>query len=75
MKQATIVPPIVAPQHHEGGAALSRLGARKESARKAGIDLRVSIFHTGQHCDPEMSDIFFRELGMTALDRHLDMGS
>ena len=29
----------------------------------------------GQHYDPNMSDIFFRELGMPAPDRHLDVGS
>jgi UDP-N-acetylglucosamine 2-epimerase (non-hydrolysing) len=58
----------VAPLFH----AFSR---RKELAREAGIDLRVSIVHTGQHYDPNMSDIFFRELEMPAPDRHLDVGS
>ena len=58
----------VAPLFH----ALSR---RKESARKAGVDLRVSIVHTGQHYDANMSEVFFRELGMPAPDRHLDVGS
>src|SRR5512134_150830 len=57
----------VAPLFH----AFSR---RKELAREAGIDLRVSIVHTGQHYDPNMSDIFFRELEMPAPDRHLDVG-
>ena len=50
------------------------LSGQKESACKAGIDLRVSIVHMGQHYDPNMSEIFFRELGMPAPDRHLDLG-
>lgn len=51
------------------------LNARKEVARAAGLSLRVSIVHTGQHYDPNMSDVFFRDLGIPAPDRHLDVGS
>ncbi len=76
MKQLTIM--LVAgarPNFMKVAPLFHALSARKESARKAGIDLRVSIVHTGQHYDPNMSDIFFRELGMPAPDRHLDVGS
>jgi len=63
------------PNFMKVGPLFHALSGRKELARKAGIDLRVSIVHTGQHYDPNMSDIFFRELGMPAPDRHLDVGS
>jgi UDP-N-acetylglucosamine 2-epimerase (non-hydrolysing) len=33
------------------------------------------LVHTGQHYDPQMSDVFFRELGIRNPDASLDVGS
>src|SRR5947207_628049 len=33
------------------------------------------LVHTGQHYDPQMSDVFFRELGIPAPNATLDVGS
>ena len=38
-------------------------------------DAKVTFVHTGQHYDPEMSDIFLEELNLRAPDRHLGVGS
>ncbi len=32
---------------------------------------RITFIHTGQHYDPLMSDVFFRDLGLPAPDVHL----
>jgi UDP-N-acetylglucosamine 2-epimerase (non-hydrolysing) len=39
----------------------------------AGID--VTLVHTGQHYDAQMSDVFFHELGIRVPDVHLAVGS
>ena len=43
-------------------AVVSR--AIKEQASKSGINIEETIIHTGQHYDPNMSQIFFDELGI-----------
>ncbi|MBL8487355.1 MAG: UDP-N-acetylglucosamine 2-epimerase (non-hydrolyzing) [Rhodocyclaceae bacterium] len=36
---------------------------------------RPVLIHTGQHYDPEMSDVFLRDLGLPAPDINLEVGS
>lgn len=37
--------------------------------------VETAVIHTGQHYDYEMSDLFFKELGMAAPDENLGVGS
>jgi UDP-N-acetylglucosamine 2-epimerase (non-hydrolysing) len=37
--------------------------------------LRAVLVHTGQHYDPALSDVFFRDLGMRRPDHALEVGS
>jgi UDP-N-acetylglucosamine 2-epimerase (non-hydrolysing) len=38
-------------------------------------EVSVLLVHTGQHYDPNLSDIFFTELGIAPPDVHLEVGS
>ncbi|MCP5050168.1 MAG: UDP-N-acetylglucosamine 2-epimerase (non-hydrolyzing), partial [bacterium] len=61
---------------------MSIVGARPQFIKSAIVSLKLKekgitelLLHTGQHYDHNMSDIFFKELGMSEPDWHLDIGS
>lgn len=61
---------------------VSVVGARPQFVKLAPIDaaLRAAgvehvIVHTGQHYDPLLSDVFFADLGISAPDVHMGVGS
>ncbi len=51
-------------------AALSR-----EIANSFSVEIEEKILHTGQHYDSNMSEVFFKELGLPAPDYNLGVGS
>lgn len=61
---------------------MSVVGARPQFVKLAPVAEALSsgghehiIVHTGQHYDPMLSDVFFRDLGIPAPDAHLGVGS
>ena len=62
---------------------ISVVGARPNFMKAAPVkhafekvpSIRHLLVHTGQHYDPNMSDVFFRDLGMGAPDLYLGVGS
>src|SRR5450755_2492273 len=58
------------------------IGARPNFMKAAPVvralssfDVEQIIVHTGQHYDFNMSDVFFQQLGMSAPDINLEVGS
>ncbi|MGO1385815.1 MAG: non-hydrolyzing UDP-N-acetylglucosamine 2-epimerase [Arachnia sp.] len=51
-----------------------KLGPIAKACQARG-DVEHVIVHTGQHYDPLLSDVFFRDLGIPAPDAHLGVGS
>jgi len=51
--------------------------SRAEAAGPGGAPVHIlqSLVHTGQHYDADLSDIFFRQLGLPQPDHHLEVGS
>ncbi|TQL43793.1 UDP-N-acetylglucosamine 2-epimerase (non-hydrolysing) [Leucobacter komagatae] len=61
---------------------MSVVGARPQFVKLAPIAHAITaaghehvIVHTGQHYDPMLSDVFFRDLGIPEPDAHLGVGS
>ena len=59
------------------------LGARPQFVKAAAVSralqacpgIRESLVHTGQHYDPQMSEVFFSELEIPRPSHHLGVGS
>ena len=68
MTQRVVVTVVGARPQFVKAAVVSRALASKKS-------LREVIVHTGQHYDPMLSDVFFKELAIPLPERSLEVGS
>ena len=64
-----------------GRTVMTVIGNRPQFVKAAAVSAHLReraeevLVHTGQHYDPELSDIFFEQLEMPAPDRELEVGS
>jgi UDP-GlcNAc3NAcA epimerase len=78
-------PPSPKEQHVKSASnvkILTIVGARPQFIKAAPVSRALAeaglvelLLHTGQHYDGNMSDVFFRELGLRSPDIHLGVGS
>ena len=58
------------PQFIKAGSVSREILRRKNS----GAEIQEVLIHTGQHFDENMSDVFFRDMGIPEPDHHLGIG-
>ena len=66
---------MTAPYLHLVGARPNFMKVAPVHRALAALDQPQMIVHTGQHYDPNMSDVFFDELGLPRPDVNLEVGS
>src|SRR3954454_23098895 len=65
----------------ERATVLTVIGNRPQFVKAAAVSKHLReradevVVHTGQHYDPELSDVFFEQLEMAPPDRELEVGS
>src|SRR5262249_46783569 len=65
----------------QNSTILTVIGNRPQFVKAAAVSAHLRervgevLVHTGQHYDPELSDVFFEQLEMPAPDRELEVGS